>query len=337
MECQARDGARHALHASHSTARTPSRTGGRCHTGPVPQWLVLADDRSGALEVAGELADRLGPVRGRRPLVTGAARGGESAAVVDLGESSRVVDLAGRRRRRAAAVVGDRGQRRHRLHKIDSTLRGRWADELVAVQRHDGCRVLVVAALPRLGRTCIGGVVHVDGTPLQLDDVRHGRAPARPADVLAAAGAGDVVELTIADAGRVARRRRRSRSPCATRRPTPTSRPSDVSGGASTGVVFAGTSGQRRRRGAQPQPPPHDAALDVTLARPAVVVGRQPAPDGTGAARRVARRGARRRRRARHRTDAAQRSTPIAADAAAAAAGRRRRVAGSRSATWPRS
>lgn len=164
----------------------------------MPQWLVLADDRSGALEVAGELAERIGPVRvvahPRRPLPTGAA-----AAEAVAPDDATVVDLASRHLPAAEAAsraaVWSTARAAHRLHKIDSTLRGRWADELLAVQQ----RVLVVAALPRLGRTCVGGIVHLDGTPLQLDDARHGRVAARPADVLAAAGATDVVELTIGE------------------------------------------------------------------------------------------------------------------------------------------
>ena len=92
--------------------------------------------------------------------------------------------------------------RRHG-HKIDSTLRGNWAHELVSVQQGSGEPVLVVPAFPRLGRTCRGGVVHVDGEPIEAHDARCAASSPRPADHLVAAGATDVVEL--ADAAAVAR------------------------------------------------------------------------------------------------------------------------------------
>jgi 4-hydroxythreonine-4-phosphate dehydrogenase len=150
--------------------------------------LVLADDRTGALEVAGELAVHLGPV----PVVvhggaTAQASPAATAVVVDLGSRHRSSADAGQRARAWNPVPATR-----RLHKIDSTLRGRWADELVAI---DG-PVVVVPAFPALGRTCCGGVVHVDGRPLQLDDPRHGQVEARPAVLLRRAGAVDVAEVT---------------------------------------------------------------------------------------------------------------------------------------------
>ena len=52
---------------------------------------------------------------------------------------------------------------RWNAHKIDSTLRGNWAAEIRARAHVTGLRVLVVAAWPAMGRTCIGGVVHVRG------------------------------------------------------------------------------------------------------------------------------------------------------------------------------
>ena len=89
---------------------------------------------------------------------------------------------------------------RHHAHKIDSLLRGNWAHELVAVQRAAGERVLLVPALPRLGRVCRGGVVHVDGLPVDAHDARRAATSPRPADHLVAAGGSDVVELADADA-----------------------------------------------------------------------------------------------------------------------------------------
>jgi len=74
------------------------------------------------------------------------------------------------------------------------------AAELVAVQQVTGERVLLVPALPRLGRVCRDGVVHVDGVPVGGRDARRSATSPRPADHLVDAGAADVVELAGADA-----------------------------------------------------------------------------------------------------------------------------------------
>ncbi len=164
----------------------------------MPPLAIAADDRTGALEVAGECADRgAGPV-----LVTVLGRDHRESVpractVVDLG--SRHLELGEAAARAAQADVGGGG---HRAHKIDSLLRGNWAAELVARHRASGRRILIVAALPAMGRICRGGIVRVDGVPLaDLPlDARGGDAPpsSRPADHLTAAGVTDVVELRSA-------------------------------------------------------------------------------------------------------------------------------------------
>ncbi len=158
------------------------------------EWLVVADDRTGALEVAGEMAAWLGPIEvtaGSRPC------GVDGTAVVDVGGRHCAPSVAAQMTTRASTAPA-----RHHGHKIDSTLRGNWADELVAVQRATGARVVVVPAFPTLGRTCRNGVVRVDGVPVASADARRGASSARPLDHLVAAGAGDVIET--ADAGALA-------------------------------------------------------------------------------------------------------------------------------------
>jgi uncharacterized protein YgbK (DUF1537 family) len=120
------------------------------------------------------------------------------AAVVDLATRHAVVDTAATR----AASVDSIDAARY-AHKIDSTLRGNWASELVARHAATGHAVLVVPSFPGLGRTCVGGVVYEDGVPVHEGAAGHDvRAPissSRPADQLRAAGAHDVVvchELT---------------------------------------------------------------------------------------------------------------------------------------------
>lgn len=157
---------------------------------------VVADDRTGALEVAAALADR--------------GIGGDAGVVVAAWPSFPdsdvcVVDLASRHlSAEEAALRAATLPFESAAHKIDSTLRGNWAHELVARHAASAVPVLVVPALPALGRVCIAGEVRVDGKPVHLgvaaDDVRAGVSSSRPAEHLRAAGALDVVEMGSLDA-----------------------------------------------------------------------------------------------------------------------------------------
>lgn len=129
----------------------------------VAEWSVLADDRTGALDAAGEMARWLGPVLvGSRQL---------SGMVVDLG--SRVLGAV----EAGAAVRAATVDATRHLHKVDSMLRGNWCAELAARSDVSGRRVLMVPAWPAMHRTCRGGVVVVDGA-----------AVGRPADRIASHG-----------------------------------------------------------------------------------------------------------------------------------------------------
>ncbi len=151
---------------------------------------VAADDRTGAFETAAALADRTGvPV----PVAVWPDRppSGAACGVIDL--ASRHLDPAA-----AAARAGTLQARGRLAHKIDSTLRGNWAIELAARHVTTGMPVVVVPALPALGRVCIDGVVLVDGVPVHESDARldphGGPVSSRPGELLAAAGA-SVVEI----------------------------------------------------------------------------------------------------------------------------------------------
>ncbi len=113
------------------------------------EWLVAADDRTGALETAAEIARSVGPVT----VTVGAPPDGNG--VVDLGTRADSVAAA-------EAAVRALPPAGWQANKMDSTLRGNWAAEVRA--RHG--RVLVMAAWPQMGRTCAGGVVHVHGSPV---------------------------------------------------------------------------------------------------------------------------------------------------------------------------
>jgi D-threonate/D-erythronate kinase len=115
--------------------------------------MVTADDRTGAYEVAAEIAAAVGPV------VVSVDDAPEGDGVVDLG--SRHLSPRDAVRRAEAAPVAE-----WNAHKIDSTLRGNWVEEVRARARVTGQRVVVVPAWPAMGRTCVGGVVHVHGQPV---------------------------------------------------------------------------------------------------------------------------------------------------------------------------
>ena len=147
----------------------------------------------GALETAGALAhDGAGVV----PTLT---------SLDDL--SGRRVACRGGRPRDPARGVGHggdarRGRRRGRRRSDTATrstarCAGNWASELVARHAATGRPVLVVPSYPALGRTCVGGVVLVDEVPVHEGaaghDVRTPVSNSRPADMLRAAGALDVV------------------------------------------------------------------------------------------------------------------------------------------------
>ncbi len=119
------------------------------------------------------------------------------------GAECTVVDLASRHLPPSEARARAVSAPAHALHKIDSTLRGGWAHEIVGRQQAHAVRVVVAAAFPAAGRTCEDGVVMIDGVPVAdgaaATDARGPVRSSRPADHLREAGAvgrrrGDAVE-----------------------------------------------------------------------------------------------------------------------------------------------
>ncbi len=143
---------------------------------------VAADDRTGALEVAAALADRGAGGIGGVPVAVWPDRFDDATvtiSVVDLATRHLAADVAAERAPRLG-VHGRAG------HKIDSTVRGNGAAELAARHQASGMRVLLVPALPSLGRGCVDGVVLVDGRPADDHaDARRSTISSRPADHLA--------------------------------------------------------------------------------------------------------------------------------------------------------
>ena len=156
------------------------------------EFLIAADDRTGALETAGSLAHDGAGVVPTLTSLENVSSVGSRAVVVDLATRHVLSDMAATRAVGVDSVDADRYG-----HKIDSTLRGNWASELMARHAETGRPVLVVPSYPALGRTCVGGVVLVDEVPVHEGaaghDVRTPVTNSRPADMLRAAGALDVV------------------------------------------------------------------------------------------------------------------------------------------------
>ena len=134
-----------------------------------PRVVIVADDLTGAMDVAGPLAERglgtfaVASVDGCTPqhLI--------GAEVISINADSRHLGAEDAARRVTAIA-------RKLIHpdaeilikKIDSTLRGSVAAETLAMLNASGRRAAVVApAFPAQGRTVIGGVVHVRGVPLR--------------------------------------------------------------------------------------------------------------------------------------------------------------------------
>ncbi len=157
-------------------------------------FVIAADDRTGALETAGACADR-----GCDAIVV------PHGVDIDHERGCVVVDLASRHLSPLEAGARAASISPGAAHKIDSTLRGNWAHELVARQRTTGRRVLVVPAFPAAGRTCVDGVVLVDGVPVAeghaASDVRSPTRSSRPADHLSDAGASAVDLIRPATVG----------------------------------------------------------------------------------------------------------------------------------------
>lgn len=153
--------------------------------------MVAADDRTGAFEVAALFAAVAGPtlVAVGEP-ITG-------PCVVDIATRALSVDDAA-----ARAATMEATPSGWSAHKIDSTLRGQWAAELRARQAAGGRRLVVLPAWPALGRTCVGGVVHVHGSPVgNVVEQMHDAALVHDAAALRAwlAGGGRSVVCDIPD------------------------------------------------------------------------------------------------------------------------------------------
>ena len=149
--------------------------------------FITSDDRTGALEIAGTIANE------RFSVPCGPRADDDTCCVVDI--ASRHLDPEAAVRQAATAHAR---RARHRCHKIDSGLRGNWPFEVRGLLQL-GHGVAVVPSFPDAGRRCVDGVVYVDGVPVL--ESPFGRDPltaplsSRPMEILQATDCadGDVV------------------------------------------------------------------------------------------------------------------------------------------------
>lgn len=167
--------------------------------------VILADDLSGAAESASAALLRTTRIQVLLDPTAAAssATGADAPRVVAVDLDTRRADATGV----TGAVAGARdllGTGALLVLKVDSVLRGR-PDLLVTAVRAElegtGAPVLAVVATatPSLGRTVVGGAVHVDGTPLPRTGLWRAEATAPPASVAEAVGSPEapVVPLVV--------------------------------------------------------------------------------------------------------------------------------------------
>ena len=130
--------------------------------------VIVADDLTGAMDVAGPLADR-----GLATLAVASREGCtrrdlESGAVISINADSRHLSAADAARcmQRIGSDLLDPGAEIV-IKKIDSTLRGNVVGETLAMMEVTGRSIAAIApAFPDQKRTVRGGMVHVEGVAL---------------------------------------------------------------------------------------------------------------------------------------------------------------------------
>jgi uncharacterized protein YgbK (DUF1537 family) len=155
----------------------------------APRLIIVADDLTGAMDVAGPLAGR-----GLSTWVVASTDGCALAMfpagdVVSINADSRHLSEE-RAAQRVRSVVRElvHPDSEILIKKIDSTLRGNVVVETLAMLEASGRSAAVVApAFPRQGRTLVDGVVHVHGVPLKETNFARdalSRPPSAPLHVL---------------------------------------------------------------------------------------------------------------------------------------------------------
>jgi uncharacterized protein YgbK (DUF1537 family) len=142
--------------------------------------LLSADDRTGALEIGGLVADETATIP------VGPTVESERCCVVDIASRHLSKEDAQARMAELVARPAD-----HRAHKMDAGLRGNWAYE-IEVLLDAGYKVAVICAFPDAGRRCKNGVVYIHGKPVLEsvfgNDPLNAPVSSKPAEVLEHSG-----------------------------------------------------------------------------------------------------------------------------------------------------
>jgi len=134
---------------------------------------IVADDLTGALDAAAPFAGRGFKTRVLLDIDRVASAAGSKTQVLSLTTESRHLSpQAADERVWNATRVALVHMPRMLLKKIDSTLRGNVADEILAGLRASGLRhALIAPAVPRHGRSMRAGEVFIDGVPLRQTQI----------------------------------------------------------------------------------------------------------------------------------------------------------------------
>ena len=170
----------------------------------LPHYLVVADDLSGAADCAAGFASA--GLSTSVLLDAQASAGAQSdVAVLTVDTNSRRDTAAEAAAKLQAVLAAPASQGRRVLKKIDSTLRGGWAQEVAVLQSALHAIALVAPAFPQMGRTMQGGVVYVHGVRLADTatwQLEHADRDDRAAQQLQAAGLRcDNLPASLLDAG----------------------------------------------------------------------------------------------------------------------------------------
>jgi uncharacterized protein YgbK (DUF1537 family) len=158
----------------------------------MTEWLIIADDLTGAADCAGAFAER-----GRDAVVAWGGDVDAAAEVLSIDADTRHLPAAAAAARQVVVQAAHWRPGMRLYKKIDSTLRGQPAAELAAQlselkARTDPPPLAVVAsAFPATGRVTRGGRILLDGRPLEETPLwarEHAYPNACLNDVLAGAG-----------------------------------------------------------------------------------------------------------------------------------------------------
>ena len=152
----------------------------------MTEVLLSADDRTGALEIGGLIANE------NYSVPVGPNAESELCCVIDI--ATRHLSLS-EAQNSMAKVLARRAEQR--AHKMDAGLRGNWPHE-VEVLLHEGHKVAIVCAFPDAGRRCKDGVVYIHDLPVLESvfgsDPLNPQVSSKPMEVLEHFGvSGDVV------------------------------------------------------------------------------------------------------------------------------------------------